>query len=282
MTTSRRRFLASSAALGLASQLSATESPTGMAKNTKFACNVEMWFSREKNFLKRLEGAAALGFPGVEIWPYENKDIAAVADTCERLKLTIAQFTAWGFKPGMNDPKNKQKVVDKGAGGIEYLMKKNKVTVFRGVGKIAGKGKVEFTASEGGAKSVIETKNIIIATGSVVTTLPSITLDHKRILSSDSILELPVIPKSIIVLGAGAVGTEFASMTSPASTAAHAAAHAARITSTRASTPVPAVRASSRRPSTTRAAASRHVHQPSGPWTGSGCATSRDRRSAPM
>ncbi|MBL8914150.1 MAG: dihydrolipoyl dehydrogenase [Archangium sp.] len=108
--------------------------------------------------------------------------------------------------------KHKQKVVDKGAGGIEYLMKKNKVTVFRGVGKIAGKGKVEFTASEGGAKSVIEAKNIIIATGSVVTTLPSITLDHKRILSSDSILELPVIPRSIIVLGAGAVGTEFASI----------------------------------------------------------------------
>ncbi len=109
--------------------------------------------------------------------------------------------------------KHKQKVVDKGAGGIDFLMKKNKVTVFKGVGKIAGKGKVDFSPGDGSAKQTLETKNIIIATGSVVTTLPSITLDaSKRILSSDTILELPQIPKSLIVLGAGAVGTEFASI----------------------------------------------------------------------
>lgn len=108
--------------------------------------------------------------------------------------------------------KHKQKVVDKGAAGIDFLMKKNKVTVFKGTGKIAGKGKVDVVLTEGGTKQTLETKNIIVATGSVVTTLPSITLDHKRILSSDSILELPVVPKSLIVLGAGAVGTEFASI----------------------------------------------------------------------
>ena len=108
--------------------------------------------------------------------------------------------------------KHKQKVVDKGAAGIDYLMKKNKVTVFKGTGKIVGKGKVDVVLTDGGKKETLETKNICIATGSVVTTLPSITLDHKRILSSDSILELPVIPKSLIVLGAGAVGTEFASI----------------------------------------------------------------------
>ncbi|QEL15853.1 TIM barrel protein [Limnoglobus roseus] len=112
MTPTRRHFLATAATAAIGSRLTA-DSPTGKANHTKFACNVEMWFSKEKNFLKRLEGAAALGFPGVEFWPYEGKDIAAVADTCERLKLTITQFTAWGFKPGMNDPKNKQKVVDK-------------------------------------------------------------------------------------------------------------------------------------------------------------------------
>lgn len=108
--------------------------------------------------------------------------------------------------------KHKQKVVDKGAAGIDYLMKKNKVTVFKGTGKIAGKGQVEVVLSEGGKKETLSTKNIVLATGSVVTTLPSITLDHKRVLSSDSILELPVVPKSLIVLGAGAVGTEFASI----------------------------------------------------------------------
>lgn len=108
--------------------------------------------------------------------------------------------------------KHKQKVVDKGAAGIDYLMKKNKVTVFKGHGKIAGKGKVEVTLTDGGTKQVLDTKNIVVATGSVPSTLPSITIDHKRVLNSDSILELPVVPKSLIVLGAGAVGTEFASI----------------------------------------------------------------------
>jgi dihydrolipoamide dehydrogenase len=108
--------------------------------------------------------------------------------------------------------KHKQKVVDKGAGGVEFLMKKNKVQVFKGYGRIAGKGKVEVTASEGGTKQVLDTKNVLIATGSVPTTLPSITIDHKRVLNSDSILEIPQVPKSLIVLGAGAVGVEFASI----------------------------------------------------------------------
>jgi dihydrolipoamide dehydrogenase len=108
--------------------------------------------------------------------------------------------------------KHKTKVVDKGAAGIDFLMKKNKVTVIKGRGVIAGKGKVEVTLTEGGTKQVLDTKNIILATGSVATTLPSITIDHQRVLNSDSMLELPVVPKSLIVLGAGAVGTEFASI----------------------------------------------------------------------
>lgn len=108
--------------------------------------------------------------------------------------------------------KHKQKIVDKGSAGIDYLMKKNKVTVFKGVAKLLGKGRVEVTPSEGGAAQVLQTKNVILATGSVPSTLPSITVDHKRVLNSDSMLELPEIPKSLIVLGAGAVGTEFASI----------------------------------------------------------------------
>jgi dihydrolipoamide dehydrogenase len=101
----------------------------------------------------------------------------------------------------------KQEAIDGNTKGIDFLLKKNKVTVFHGTGKIAGPGKVTV------GSETLETKNIIIATGSVVTTLPSITLDaSKRILSSDTILELPQIPKSLIVLGAGAVGTEFASI----------------------------------------------------------------------
>ncbi|MBX7115162.1 MAG: dihydrolipoyl dehydrogenase [Myxococcaceae bacterium] len=108
--------------------------------------------------------------------------------------------------------KHKSKVVTKGASGIEFLMKKNKVTVVKGHGRVAGKGKVEVTLNEGGGKQVLDTKNIILAMGSVPKSLPNVVVDHKRILNSDSILELPEIPKSVIVLGAGAVGTEFASI----------------------------------------------------------------------
>lgn len=106
--------------------------------------------------------------------------------------------------------KHKQKVVEKGANGIDFLMKKNKVTVVKGHGRILGKGRVEVT-TEGG-KQTLDTKNVILATGSVPKSLPNVVVDHKRILNSDSILELDRIPKSIIVLGAGAVGVEFASI----------------------------------------------------------------------
>jgi dihydrolipoamide dehydrogenase len=105
---------------------------------------------------------------------------------------------------------HKQKVVDKGANGIDFLMKKNKVTVVKGHGRIAGKGKVEVTGE--GGKQTLETKNIVLATGSVPKSLPNVVVDHKRILNSDSILQVDRIPKSIIVLGAGAVGVEFASI----------------------------------------------------------------------
>jgi dihydrolipoamide dehydrogenase len=110
-----------------------------------------------------------------------------------------------------NAQKHKEKVVTKGANGIDFLMKKNKITVIKGHGRIAGKGKVEVTG-EDGAKQTLDTKNIIIATGSVPKSLPNVQVDHKRVMNSDSILLIDRIPKSIIVLGAGAVGCEFASV----------------------------------------------------------------------
>ncbi len=110
-----------------------------------------------------------------------------------------------------NAQKHKEKVVTKGANGIDFLMKKNKITVLKGHGRIAGKGKVEVTG-EDGSKQTLDTKNIIIATGSVPKSLPNVQVDHKRVLNSDSILLIDKIPKSLIVLGAGAVGCEFASV----------------------------------------------------------------------
>ncbi len=107
--------------------------------------------------------------------------------------------------------KYKSDVVAKNSAGVSYLMKKNKITVFNGFGKITGKGKVEVVY-DGGKKETIDAKNIIIATGSVVRPIPGFEADGKQVVNSDQILELPSVPKSMIVLGSGAVGVEFASV----------------------------------------------------------------------
>jgi dihydrolipoamide dehydrogenase len=107
--------------------------------------------------------------------------------------------------------KYKSDVVSKNSAGVSYLMKKNKATVYNGFGKIVGKGKVEVTLADG-KKETIESKNIIIATGSVVRPIPGFETDGKQVVNSDHILELPSVPKSMVVMGSGAVGVEFASV----------------------------------------------------------------------
>ena len=104
----------------------------------------------------------------------------------------------------------KQKVVDANAKGVEFLFKKNKVTGLRGVGRITGPHEVEVEGKDG--KQTYSAKSIIIATGSVPRDIPIAPADGERILSSDHILELRKVPASLAVLGAGAVGTEFASI----------------------------------------------------------------------
>jgi dihydrolipoamide dehydrogenase len=107
--------------------------------------------------------------------------------------------------------KRKDKIVLKNSKGVEFLMKKNKITVFNGYGRLQLPGKVEVTG-EGGKQETIATKNIIIATGSVVRPIPGFETDGERVVNSDHILELQSVPKSLIVMGAGAVGVEFASV----------------------------------------------------------------------
>jgi dihydrolipoamide dehydrogenase len=107
--------------------------------------------------------------------------------------------------------KRKEKVVTKNSKGIEYLMKKHSITVFKGSGKLALPGRVEITGEDGKIQN-IHTKNIIIATGSVVRPIPGFETDGDKVINSDHILELKDVPKSLIVMGAGAVGVEFASI----------------------------------------------------------------------
>jgi len=104
----------------------------------------------------------------------------------------------------------KRGVVDKNSKGIEFLMKKNQVETVTGRGRLAGPNSVEIEA--GGKKRTLSAKHVLIATGSVPRELGIAPSDGKKILNSDHILELERLPKSLVVLGAGAVGTEFASI----------------------------------------------------------------------
>ncbi|MDQ2870917.1 MAG: dihydrolipoyl dehydrogenase [Acidobacteriota bacterium] len=107
--------------------------------------------------------------------------------------------------------KHKEKVVRQSSNGVAYLMKKNRVDVTPGFGRIAGPGRVAVKAADG-SESEFGAKNILIATGSSPRSLPGIDIDHRTVLSSDSILDLAEVPKSLLVIGSGAVGVEFASM----------------------------------------------------------------------
>lgn len=107
--------------------------------------------------------------------------------------------------------KNKNEVVDKNASGIEYLFKKNKITTERGRGRLVDAKTVEVT-EDGKARRLGARNGIILAMGSKPTPIGAFPVDGKRILNSDHILDLEKLPKSLAVLGAGAVGTEFASI----------------------------------------------------------------------
>jgi dihydrolipoamide dehydrogenase len=104
----------------------------------------------------------------------------------------------------------KTKTVQANVKGVEYLFKKNGVTLLTGHGRLAGRGKVEVTPADG-KPFVLQTKHVVLATGSVIRGLPGVEFDGKRIINSNDALSLNRIPASMIVLGAGAVGVEFAS-----------------------------------------------------------------------
>jgi len=125
------------------------------------------------------------------------------------LENTAGVTLNWG-----NIQKRKQGIVDKHAKGLQFLMKKNKVTVIEGYGKLTGpaKGGIHTVEVEGkSGKSTVSAKAVILSTGSVARMLPGLTADD-RILSNIEVLSLGDIPKSLIVIGSGAVGVEFASI----------------------------------------------------------------------
>ncbi|HUP42761.1 MAG TPA: dihydrolipoyl dehydrogenase [Thermoanaerobaculia bacterium] len=142
-----------------------------------------------------------------------TKQLLHTADLLERIREAGEQGIEVG-EPRLDIGKaidRKEEVVAKNARGVELLFKKNGVERFHGRGRLAGAQAVEVEAP-GGERTRYEAKHVRVATGSVPREIPPAPTDGERILHSDHILDLREVPESMIVLGAGAVGTEFASI----------------------------------------------------------------------
>ena len=105
--------------------------------------------------------------------------------------------------------KRSRGVADKMSKGVQFLMKKNKIDVIMGYGKLVSAGKIEVTATDN-TKQVVEAKNIVIATGGRAKQLPSMPIDGKKIIGYREAMVLPQQPKTMIICGSGAIGSEFA------------------------------------------------------------------------
>jgi dihydrolipoamide dehydrogenase len=103
----------------------------------------------------------------------------------------------------------KDKIVGGLTKGVEFLFKKNKIDWIKGTARLVAPGKVEVVD---GATQTLEAKHVIIATGSQPRSIPGIDIDHTRIITSDEAIALKAVPKSLIIMGSGAVGVEFASI----------------------------------------------------------------------
>ena len=105
--------------------------------------------------------------------------------------------------------KRSREVADRLSKGVDFLLKKNKVTKFDGAGRLLGKGEIEITDATGKSTAKVSAKNIIVATGARPRSLPNVKLDGKRVISSKEALVLEQVPKSLVIIGAGAIGVEF-------------------------------------------------------------------------
>jgi dihydrolipoamide dehydrogenase len=106
----------------------------------------------------------------------------------------------------------KDKMIAGLTGGIEMLFKKNKIEWIKGTARLTGGRGLDVTLDDGAKQSLTATKEIIVATGSTPRSVPGIEADRKKIIFSDEAIHLPAVPKSIGIMGSGAVGVEFASI----------------------------------------------------------------------
>ena len=134
-----------------------------------------------------------------ELYEAAEKNFEGLGIKTGKLSLDLAQML-----------KQKDEAVAGLTQGVEFLMKKNKVDVYLGAGEILSPTRVLVT--DAGGEKDLDTKNIVIATGSEVTPLPGVEIDEQQIVSSTGALSLPAVPKHLVVIGAGVIGLELGSV----------------------------------------------------------------------
>ncbi|MBW7965578.1 dihydrolipoyl dehydrogenase [Bradyrhizobium sp. BR 10261] len=160
-----------------------------------------------------VEKNATLGGTCLNVGCMPSKALLHASEMFEEAGHSFAKMGVSVSSPKLDLPAMmnfKQQGIDGNVKGVEFLMKKNKVDVLKGTGKILGTGKVEVSAD--GKSQLIETRNIVIATGSDIARLKGIEIDEKRIVSSTGALSLDKVPGKLLIVGAGVIGLELGSV----------------------------------------------------------------------
>jgi dihydrolipoamide dehydrogenase len=161
-----------------------------------------------------IEKNATFGGTCLNVGCIPSKALLHASDLYEEAGHSFAEMGIKVGKPSVDLAallKYKEGNVEANVKGVAFLFKKNKIESFRGTGRIVAPGKIEVKADDGSIQTV-ETKSIVIATGSDVARLPGIDIDEKRIVSSTGALELAKVPQKLLVVGAGIIGLELGSV----------------------------------------------------------------------
>ena len=161
-----------------------------------------------------VEKNATLGGTCLNVGCMPSKALLYASEMFEEAAHSFAKMGVSVSSPKLDLPSMmnfKQQGIDGNVKGVEFLMKKNKIDVIPGRGKILGTGRIEVTGNDGKTQ-IVETKNIIIATGSDIARLKGIEIDEKRIVSSTGALSLDKVPGKLLIIGAGVIGLELGSV----------------------------------------------------------------------
>jgi dihydrolipoamide dehydrogenase len=161
-----------------------------------------------------VEKCATFGGTCLNVGCIPSKAMLHASELYEEAGHSFAQMGIKVGKPGVDLAallKYKDQNVESNVKGVDFLFKKNKIEAFHGSGRIVAPGKVEVKAEDGKIQT-LETKNVVIATGSDVARLNGIDIDEQRVVSSTGALDLAKVPQKLLVVGAGIIGMELGSV----------------------------------------------------------------------